>query len=176
MSTTHLNNPTSRLRFGLGRTDITPPVGIYHRLWGAARHDRATGVHRPLTCEVMVFGALGDAPGTPPRHLRAVLDLPGLVQSQHEGLVSILAQSTGVAPDQIAISFSHTHSSGWFVPDRFNLPGGELIPGYLRDLDQSVRQAGEQAVANLHEASISYATGYCNMAGNRDYWDAERGI
>lgn len=176
MSTTHLNNPTSRLRFGLGRTDITPPVGIYHRLWGAARHDRATGVHRRLTCEVMAFGALGDAPGTPPRHVRAVLDLPGFVHSQHEGLVSILAEATGAMREQIAISFSHTHSSGWFAPDRFNLPGGELIPGYLADLDVKVRQAGEQAVAAMQEVSISYASGRSNMAGNRDYWDAERGI
>ena len=176
MSTTHIKNPTSRLRFGLGRVDITPPVGIYHRLWGAARHDRATGIHRHLTCEVMAFGALGDAPNKPPRHLRAVLDLPGLVQSQHERLVDILATATGTAHDQIAISFSHTHSSGWFVPDRFNLPGGELIPGYLVELDEKVRQAGALAVANMHEASISYATGHSNMAGNRDYWDSERNL
>ncbi len=176
MSTKHLKNPTSRLRFGLARVDITPPVGIYHRLWGAARHDRATGVHRPLTCEVMAFGGLDDAPGTPPRHIRAVLDLPGLVQAQHDALVNILATSTGTAPDQIAISFSHTHSSGWFVPDRFNLPGGELIPGYLRELDEHVRHAGEQAVADMQAVNISYATGHSNMAGNRDYWDDERGL
>ncbi|MCC6454504.1 MAG: hypothetical protein IT328_06150 [Caldilineaceae bacterium] len=176
MSTTHLNNPTSRLRFGLARMNITPPVGIYHRLWGAARHDRATGVHRPLTCEVMAFGALGDAPGTPPHHLRAVLDLPGLVEAQHEELVRVLAESCGVPHSQVVISFSHTHSSGWFVPDRFNLPGGELIPGYLRDLNEKGRQAGEQAVAAMQEVSISYAKGQSNMAGNRDYWDAERGL
>src|SRR5829696_6372608 len=151
MSTTYLKNPTSRLRFGLGRSDITPPVGIYHRLWGAARHDRATGIHRHLTCEVMTFSALDDAPDAAPRHVRAVLDLPGLVKEQHDGLVNILADVTGATPDQIAISFSHTHSSGWFVPDRIGLPGGELIPGYLADLDVKMRQAGEQAMADIQE-------------------------
>lgn len=176
MSTTYLHNPTSRLRFGLARTDITPPVGIYHRLWGAARHDRATGVHRPLTCEVMALGGLRDPAGAPPRHVRAVLDLPGLVQTQHEALVSTLVRATGAVPEQIAISFSHTHSAGWFVPDRFDLPGGELIPSYLADLNEKVRQAGEQAVAAMQEATITYATGRSNMAANRDYWDAERGI
>ena len=55
MSATTVNNPTSHLRFGLARVDITPPVGIYHPLWGAARHHQATGVHRPLYGEVMVF-------------------------------------------------------------------------------------------------------------------------
>jgi hypothetical protein len=176
MSTTQINNPTSRLRFGLGRSEITPPIGIYHRLWGAARHDRATGVHRPSTCEVLAFGALYDAPGTPPRHVRAVLDLPGLVQAQHESLVSTLATATGAAPEQIAISFSHTHASGWFTPNRIPLPGGELIPGYLDDLNMRVREAGEEAAAHMQEVSISYATGRSNMAGNRDYWDAERSL
>ena len=175
MSITHLNNPTSRLRFGLARTDITPPVGIYHRLWGAARHDRATGIHCPVTAEVMAFGALEDAPDAPPYLIRAQLDLAGLVQAQHEELVRILAEVGRVAPAQVVISFSHSHSSGWFVPDRFNLPGGELIPGYLEELYEKIGQAGQQAVANRQEASISYARGSSTMAGNRDYWDAERG-
>ena len=30
-------------------------MGIYHRMWGAARHDRATGVHRPLLGDVLIF-------------------------------------------------------------------------------------------------------------------------
>src|SRR5919112_3186084 len=106
MSTTHLNNPTSRLRFGLARTDITPPVGIYHRLWGAARHDRATGVHRPITAEVMVFGSLDDAADAPPHLMRAELDLPGLIQAQQEGYVRTLAEAGGVRPEQVVMSHS----------------------------------------------------------------------
>ena len=45
---TCVDTPQSRCRAGLARGDITPPVGIYHRMWGAATHDRAIGVHRPL--------------------------------------------------------------------------------------------------------------------------------
>lgn len=50
-----VHTPQSRLRFGVARRDITPPVGIYHRMWGAASHDRSTGVHRPLTATALVF-------------------------------------------------------------------------------------------------------------------------
>ncbi len=57
-STTIVPSPTSRLRVGHARADITPPVGIYHRLWGAARHDRATGVHRPLLADVLAFATV----------------------------------------------------------------------------------------------------------------------
>ena len=52
--------PQSRCRFGIARCDVTPPVGIYHRMWGAATHDRATGVHRPLSATAVDWrGALG---------------------------------------------------------------------------------------------------------------------
>src|ERR1700712_1478781 len=47
--TTRVETPQTYCRAGFARADITPQVGIYHRMWGAALHDRATGVHRPLT-------------------------------------------------------------------------------------------------------------------------------
>lgn len=50
--------PQSRCRFALGWRDITPPAGICHRMWGAARHDRATGVHRLLRAMVAVFAPI----------------------------------------------------------------------------------------------------------------------
>jgi len=62
MSTTRIMSPASRLRFGLRRVDITPPVGIYHRMWGAATHDRSTGIHRPLTATAFVLRRLGSGP------------------------------------------------------------------------------------------------------------------
>ena len=45
---THVRTSQSRCRFSLAWDDITPPADIYHRMWGAAKHERATGVHRPL--------------------------------------------------------------------------------------------------------------------------------
>ena len=43
--------------------DVTPPVGIYHRMWGAATHDRSTGVHRPLTATALALSPLSGGPG-----------------------------------------------------------------------------------------------------------------
>jgi hypothetical protein len=56
----HIETPQSRCRLGIARCDITPPVGIYHRLWGAATHERAAGIHRSLTATAVVFQAIGD--------------------------------------------------------------------------------------------------------------------
>ena len=123
MSSTKISTPTSHLQFGLARVDITPPVGIYHGFWGPARHDRATGVHWPLTAEVMAFGSVDLASQV----IRVQLDLVGLIKDIHEDLRQALSETSGLPVDQIVITYSHSHASGWFAPDRYALPGGELI-------------------------------------------------
>ncbi|NLG23851.1 MAG: hypothetical protein GX558_00735, partial [Clostridiales bacterium] len=171
MSTTVVPAPTSRLRFGAGRAEITPPVGIYHRLWGAARHDRASGVHRPLYGEVMILAPRGG--GLP--MVRAQFDLAGLAHEQHERLAGALARQAGLPRAQVIMTYSHTHSSGWFVSDRVALPGGELIPAYLEELEARMVGACRQALDNVQPATITYATGCCDMAANRDYYDEAYG-
>ena len=39
--------PSAHCRIGAARRDVTPPVGIYNRNWGAAVSDVASGVHVP---------------------------------------------------------------------------------------------------------------------------------
>jgi hypothetical protein len=174
--TTVWRTPTSRLRLGHTRVAITPPVGIYHRLWGAARHERSTGVHRPLFADVLALAPLDSPPGARPRLVRVLLDLAGLVQAQHFEMIGALAEGAGVASDHVMLTYSHTHSSGWFVPDRIPLPGGELIVPYLEALTNQLRAAAQQAAASMRATTISYATGVSHMAANRDYHDVERGI
>lgn len=168
MGTTTVTTPTSRVRFGIARVDITPPVGIYHRMWGAARHHQATGIHRPQVGDVMVF-----APLEPGGHgmVRAYLDLVSLDHDWRDGLVRALSETTGVASRDVVVTCSHTHSGGLFRPDRIPLPGGDLIPGYIEQLTSTVAEAGRAAAASLQPAVISYATGHCQLAANRDYWD-----
>src|SRR5262249_14990123 len=55
---TRVETPQTRCRSAVRRADITPPVGIYHRRWGAALHDRATGVHRRLLATALWLGPL----------------------------------------------------------------------------------------------------------------------
>jgi hypothetical protein len=187
VSTTVVRSPTSRVRFGHARADITPPVGIYHRMWGAARHDRATGVHRPLVADVLVFAPLAPR-GDPGRQgagavepgggrvlIRAHLDLVGLPQRRHQELLKALSEATGVPAEDVVVAYSHSHSAGWLVPDRAGLPGGELIAPYLDDLATRLGEAARRAVAGLQPATVTYATGHCAVGANRDYWDAAGG-
>lgn len=170
MSITVEATPTSYLRFGLARVDITPPVGIYHPMWGAARHHRATGVHRPLTAEAMVFAPLD---GAQPPVVRIQIDQVGMTAEQQATLIAMISAATKLPASQVITTFSHSHSSGNFSPDRVHLPGGELIDEYVAALNQKLTTIASQALANQQEAVITYGRGRCSMAANRDYWDDE---
>src|SRR3954464_2729671 len=89
---THVDTPQSRCRFALAWTDITPPANIYHRMWGAAKHERASGVHRPLRATVAVFEPLNANGG---RQILLALDHCVMGALEHEQLVSQVAKVSG---------------------------------------------------------------------------------
>ncbi len=170
MATLNVPSPASRVWFGFARVEITPPVGIYHRMWGAARHDRATGVHRSIFGDVLVFAPVDETPAQASL-VRAYLDLVGLVQPQHDGLVTALSEAGGTPVHRVDVMYSHTHSSGWYAPDRFEMPGGELIESFLQEVGHRLQEACGEALAGMQEVLITYAAGRCDMAANRDCWD-----
>jgi hypothetical protein len=172
----HVRTPQSRCRFALTRGDITPPPGIYHRMWGAAKHERATGVHRPLRATVAIFAADdGSTPGAEPGDaLQIVLALDHCVLGavEHEQLLSQIAKATGQPREALLVVFSHTHGAGLMGLERTSLPGGELIPDYLRRMGECSAELVKEALASLAPADIVYGTGRCNLAANRDFFDA----
>jgi hypothetical protein len=174
MSTTQVKTPTSLLRLGYARCDTTPPVGIYHRMWGAARHDAADGIHRPLQADVLILEPIGG--DSSERILRLQTDFVGLTNEQTDRLVANLAEASGTPADRILVTHSHSHASGVYAPNRKSLPGGDLIEPYLDELNKKVIAAADEALASLDEATITYAVGRCNMAANRDYPDEQNGI
>src|SRR5437763_5165372 len=105
---TAVETPQSRCRLGIARCDITPPVGIYHRMWGAAAHDRATGVHRPLTATALVFSpTASDA-----EQVVLALDHCVLWAREQATLEEAVCRGAGVAPADLVVTYSHTHAAG----------------------------------------------------------------
>src|SRR5207244_13065430 len=70
----HVETPQGLCRLGIARCDVTPPVGIYHRMWGAATHERASGIHRPLTASALVFQAQGKPAGIESEQVLVAVD------------------------------------------------------------------------------------------------------
>ncbi len=57
---------------------------------------------------------------------------------------------------------------------RSELPGGELLGPYLDELAARMGQLAGEAQTRVASATITYATGRCNLAAHRDYFDEER--
>ena len=76
--------------------------------------------------------------------------------------------------ERVDVAYSHTHAAGWFTPDRREMPGGEHIDPYLERVESALEAASRQAAAGMQNATITYATGRCALAANRDYWDEDR--
>ncbi len=168
-------NPQSACRFALARCDITPPVGIYHRMWGAATHDRSEGVHRPLTATALYFTPAAPAENPDDRFLLVALDLCIMCREELDPIVERIIEATGLKPTQVSVTFGHTHAVGRMSPDRFELPGGELIPSYLESLGNRVAEASATCIKGAEEARIDYGESHCNLAANRDLWDPDSG-
>lgn len=171
----HVDTPTSLCRVGVARCDITPPVGIYHRMWGAATHERATGVHRPLTATALVLRPLGEADDPCESQVVVAIDLCLLWAKEMDALLGAIAAGTGIAADRINVAFSHTHGAGLMGLERAAFPGGELIAPFLADVGRKVAAIVKEACANPVPATITYGFGSCNLAAQRDFWDAGSG-
>lgn len=161
---TRILTPQSRCKVGFARADITPPVGIYHRMWGAARHDRASGVHRPLTATALYLESTDGAA----RQL--VLGLDHCILDAAE-IECIRSGVEGLAAGDVAVSLSHTHGSGWMSRTRAHLPGGDLIAPYLDSLVGVCASLAERARPAAREATLLFGYAKCGLAAHRDTWD-----
>ena len=163
--------PMTRCRFGVARRDVTPPVGIYSRSWGAATHDVAEGVHRPLTATAAVFAPLeGDGPTL----ALVALDI-GWFQYAPDGnaLREAVRERAGLDEAGLLIQMSHTHAGANTNSQLTGKPGSELIAPYLTSLAEHVADAVVEAQSAASEAFVTYGTGRCGLAANRDFWDVE---
>ena len=165
-----LPSSLGRCRIGVGRVDITPPPDAYHRNWGAALHDAAEGIHRPLLATVAV---LADLEGTYSRALFTV-DLGWLRKREMEQLLLRLRQGTGLGGSDLIFTFSHTHAAINLDLERVHEPGGQHIEPYLAQLPERLLQAWAMARDSLAPADLAFGTGRCAMALHRDARDEDR--
>jgi hypothetical protein len=155
---------------GVATRDVTPPVGIYARSWGAATHDTAEGVHRPFAATAAVLGPLeGDGPTL----ALVAVDL-GWFQyvPDEQKLRAAILDRTGLDNASLLINMSHTHSGANVNSQLTEKPGSELIEPYIEHLTDELGAAILEARESATPAWVTYGTGRCALATNRDLWDA----
>lgn len=164
---TRIDTPQTRCRVGFGRIDITPPVGIYHRMWGAALHDRSTGVHKPLMATALWLESLDGKH----HHLVLGLDHCLLPKEEFDAIRASVGEQLAIKPENVFVSMSHTHGSAWMSRSRAHLPGGDLIGPYLDELAKKCVAASSVAADDAEQATLLYGTARCSLAAHRDFWD-----
>ncbi len=172
----HVDFPQTLCSGGVARCDITPPVGAYHRMWGAATHDRSTGIHRPLEATVLALRAGGQQQSAvkgPTTQVLVTVDHCLLWTEEMDSLRATVCRGANLAPEQLQIAFTHTHAAGLMDPARADLPGGDLIAGYLKEMAERISEAVREALASIRPIGIVYGRGRCSLAANRDFWDDE---
>lgn len=166
--------PSGRCRFGTATADITPPVGIYHRMWGAATHERSEGVHRPLRATAVALSPSTTSGDSTSGQVILSLDHCLFGAPEIDRLLDDVAAGANCRRDEISVLFSHTHGAGLMSLDRRELPGGELIPDYLREVGRRSAELVRTARETAAEATLTYGRGRCGLATHRDLWDDER--
>jgi hypothetical protein len=173
MSTREMAGKHTRCRFGVAARDVTAPVGIYMRWWGAATHDASEGVHRPTTATAAVIAPLN---GGGPELTLVALDYCSFQEPADErALQTAIRARTGIAEANIVLALSHAHCTANAGSQNAGKPGADAGPAYLARLADEIVAGIEAARASLAPAWITYGTGHCALAANRDFWDDAAG-
>lgn len=157
----------AELRAGAAEVSITPPVGA--AVAGSYNIKISTGVHDELHAKALVF-EFGEV-----RVALVACDLANLPRQYSDEARRIIQRKTGIAPDHVMISATHTHTGPVLLtqPSRYNLTGepkriaeeyGTALPGKIAD-------SVIAAVAALQPARVRSAIGRENSLGfNRRYF------
>ena len=152
------------MRVGVGRGNITPPVGIEHAGWGAQVHERAEGVHLDLWVTVLLVE--GETETT------AILDYDLMIVTVEDSdrIRADVAGVLGIDPANIRLSYTHTHAGPvWsnFLGDRSGRAGAELVAGYRETVWSQTLGAAHQAKRSLRPARMAAGWGESSIAVNR---------
>ena len=162
--------PSARCRAGVARRDVTPPVGIQSRSFGAALHETAEGVHRPFTATALALAEL-EGDGSP--MLLLAVDIGWLEKEEMAEFLDGVREPLGLDEGRLLIAFSHTHAGANLSSSMRDHPGGDKIGPYFERLIGRCAEAGAEAIANLVPAWLTFGSGTCDLAQNRDAWDED---
>ncbi len=152
------------MRAGVGRADITPPIGIPACGWGNQYHEISEGNDLELWATVLVVE--GDD-GV--RAVLADIDLCILDDEQSARARRIIEQATGVPEAHVAVGTTHNHS----VPVTLELGGAwirrnrELVEPYVESVFDALGRAAADAAAAPRAVRVGSGSGNSPLAVNR---------
>jgi hypothetical protein len=90
-------------------------------------------------------------------------------------LRAAIRERAGIEDANLLLNLSHSHASANTNSAIGDKPGGDLVAPYLASVASAIGDAVVDAQQSLAPAWVTYGTGRCALATNRDYWDADAG-
>lgn len=144
---------------GVLTADITPPVGTPLCGFAARGVHASTGCYHGLRCVAVAI----DDGATPV----LVLSAEWLGFYERAGrLRAAISAATGLSPDRIVVSGTHTHC-GPALRARDVAVHGWVDEDYLRRAEDTMVAAAERAWRHRYPARLAYASARCTFAMNR---------
>ena len=145
----------TEIRVGMGREDITPPLGAF--IPGYYRQRLATGVGTPLTAECLVF-----SDGTREALVYTVDNLH-LTKRTIDALKAKLKDECGIPPELVFVHSTHIHTGAATDSSYYKEIEDEkaraVSDAYGESLVPKMAQAAERARADLKPAKFRFARG-----------------
>ena len=148
------------LNGGVGRTAITPPVGIAHAGWGAATHERAEGIDMPFySTSLYVSDGLVEA---------AIVDIDILLlpDELEQAIRRSIVEITNIPSEHLWLGATHTHSGSEFK-DTWLVEGSELVGPYLDSLPGKIAESVAKAKNDMRPVVVGAGSGQCSINVNR---------
>ncbi len=149
------------MRIGVGRSDITPRVGVELAGFGPFINRHSVGVRDRLWARAMAFEAGGEP---------AVIvscDICVIYRETSERVCALVHEATGIPAERVMVCCTHTHSG----PETGGLIGwGQPDWPYVELLADRIAPAAIAAVEDLRPATLAHAQVPCEGIGhNREY-------
>lgn len=160
-------NDTFSGLFAATAADITPSLAIYARNWGAANHDLAKSIHKPLMMQCLLLEGADQN-----LLVWITADLGWWKNSTDEkNLRNYILHKFNLREEQLLICLSHTHAGPSICSTDNDKPGGNLIVPYLNFLAETAVGLIEEGMERKKSGTLTWGYGSCNLASKRDYDD-----
>ncbi|MDE0307004.1 MAG: hypothetical protein OXI87_19300 [Albidovulum sp.] len=159
-------------RMGIARAEINPPEKMFVRTWGCATHDIADGLHAPLYATCL---SISPFEGGGPVFLLTLDLMIWMSREDEDGIRLPLEAEFGIAPGELLLHLSHSHGAPFTDPARASEPGGRLIAPYREKLLAACRRVMAESRSKMELATLSWASGRCGLAYDRDLLLPETG-
>ncbi|QDT53427.1 hypothetical protein Pan44_14440 [Caulifigura coniformis] len=159
-------------RIGVARVDITPPVGIFARNWGAAAHDVADSIHRPLSLTALTVRSSREA--APLVLVDADLGF-WTALDRFQRLRTRVLEELSLDSSRFIFAMTHTHASPHLCDPLEGMAGGELLEQWIGELAPATIQVIREALASEQPSTLDWHWGRCQLASTRDLTDPAPG-